>query len=128
MKSILNKIYNVKFFCICSYNKIFVLTCQLYIPDRDYWYELGRAAVTKRAEGADPRLKARNIVLLIADGLGVTTNTAARVFKGQRLGNSGEEAILLWDEFPAIAMTKVRYLTGLGKAQNTVYISIMRRL
>nr|XP_024219083.1 alkaline phosphatase-like [Halyomorpha halys] len=76
--------------------------------DRDYWYELGRAAVTKRAEGTDPRLKAKNMVLLIADGLGVTTNTAARVFKGQRLGNTGEEAVLLWDDFPAVALTKVK--------------------
>lgn len=69
---------------------------------------MGRAAVLRRAGGrAADGSRARNVVLLIGDGLGVTTNTAARVYKGQRHGQPGEETSLAWDNFPALAMTKV---------------------
>ena len=84
----------------------------LFVSDREYWYEMGRAAVLRRAgsRGFDQLGKAKNVILLVADGLGVTTNTAARVYKGQRHGQTGEEASLAWDNFPALAMTKVSSL------------------
>ncbi|KAL1141022.1 hypothetical protein AAG570_000948 [Ranatra chinensis] len=66
---------------------------------------MGRDAVLRRAGGAEG--SAKNVVLLIGDGLGVSTITAARLYKGQRHGHSGEETLLAWDNFPAIAMTKV---------------------
>ncbi|CAA9994871.1 unnamed protein product, partial [Nesidiocoris tenuis] len=77
--------------------------------NREYWYEMGRAAVLRRAgsRSYEQLGKAKNVVLLVADGLGVTTNTAARVYKGQRHGQTGEEASLAWDNFPALAMTKM---------------------
>ncbi|CAA9994853.1 unnamed protein product, partial [Nesidiocoris tenuis] len=80
-----------------------------YRMNREYWYEMGRAAVLRRAgsRSYEQLGKAKNVVLLVADGLGVTTNTAARVYKGQRHGQTGEEASLAWDNFPALAMTKM---------------------
>ncbi|XP_014246448.1 alkaline phosphatase-like [Cimex lectularius] len=78
------------------------------VQDRDYWYEMGRAAVLRRAGSrtGERFARAKNVVFLVADGLGVTTNTAARVYKGQKHGATGEEASLAWDNFPALAMTK----------------------
>ena len=35
--------------------------------------------------------KANNLMLFLGDGMSVTTLTAARIFEGQRQGNSGEE-------------------------------------
>lgn len=53
---------------------------------------------------------AKNIILFIGDGMGVSTVTAARIFAGQQLDKSGEEHQLSFDKFP---------FTGLIKTYNT---------
>jgi alkaline phosphatase len=50
---------------------------------------------------------ARNIVLFIGDGMGISTITAARILEGQQNGNSGEENNLSWESFPNTALIKV---------------------
>ena len=42
--------------------------------------------------------------------MGVNTHTAARIYKGQKNGGFGEEAILAWEKFP---------YTGQSKTYNT---------
>lgn len=103
LSSLCNFLMDLSQYLISDENFIF------FVPDREYWYEMGRAAVLRRAgsRSYEQLGKAKNVVLLVADGLGVTTNTAARVYKGQRHGQTGEEASLAWDNFPALAMTKV---------------------
>ncbi len=49
---------------------------------------------------------ARNIILFIGDGMGVSTVTAARIFDGQSRGESGEENSLSFEHFPHIALIK----------------------
>lgn len=49
----------------------------------------------------------RNIILVVGDGMSLTTATAARILRGQRRGQSGEDTDLAWDTFPAIALAKV---------------------
>lgn len=53
---------------------------------------------------------AKNIILFIGDGMGVSTVTAARILAGQQLGKQGEEHQLSFDKFP---------FTGLIKTYNT---------
>lgn len=55
------------------------------------------------------RENAKNVIFLVGDGMGVTTLTAARIFKGQREGKFGEDLELAWEKFPALALTKVSY-------------------
>lgn len=50
---------------------------------------------------------ARNVILFIGDGMGVSTVTAARVLRGQRAGSLGEEENLAWDQFSTVGMAKV---------------------
>ncbi|XP_050537654.1 alkaline phosphatase-like isoform X2 [Daktulosphaira vitifoliae] len=50
--------------------------------------------------------RAKNVIFLVGDGMGSSTLTASRIFKGQRKGNQGEDEDLLWDTFPAVAMSK----------------------
>ena len=50
---------------------------------------------------------ARNIILFIGDGMGISTITAARILEGQQQGNSGEENTLSWESFPNTALIKV---------------------
>lgn len=50
---------------------------------------------------------AKNIILFIGDGMGVSTITAARILEGQQHGHTGEENSLSWESFPYSAMIKV---------------------
>lgn len=49
---------------------------------------------------------AKNVILFIGDGMGVSTVTAARIFEGQQLGKPGEEHELSWESFPHTALSK----------------------
>lgn len=40
--------------------------------------------------------------------MSLTTATAARILRGQRRGQSGEDTDLVWDTFPAVALAKVK--------------------
>ena len=51
---------------------------------------------------------AKNVILFIGDGLGVSTVTAARILRGQLQGNPGEETVLEFEKFPYVALSKVR--------------------
>lgn len=52
------------------------------------------------------RAPAKNLILFIGDGMGVSTVTAARIFEGQQLGKQGEEHQLSWESFPYTALSK----------------------
>jgi alkaline phosphatase len=50
--------------------------------------------------------RARNVILFIGDGMGVSTVTAARIFAGQAEGLAGEEYSLAFETFPHLALVK----------------------
>ena len=52
--------------------------------------------------------QAKNAILFLGDGMGISTLTAARIAKGQSHGFSGPEEVLAWDEFPNTALIKVK--------------------
>lgn len=61
-----------------------------------------RASTTQdQADG-----KARNVILFIGDGMGISTVTAARIYAGQKLGQSGEEYVLPFETFQNVALVK----------------------
>lgn len=101
---------------IATKSHIYTVHCNnvvLYIffilfTEREYWYEEARVALKKRLASYEGKMgRAKNVVFLVGDGMGTSTLTASRIFKGQRQGNQGEEEQLLWDTFPAVAMAKV---------------------
>lgn len=49
---------------------------------------------------------AKNVILFVGDGMGVSTVTAARIFDGQAQGLAGEEHYLAFEEFDNVAMVK----------------------
>uniref|UniRef100_A0A8C9S1R1 Alkaline phosphatase n=1 Tax=Scleropages formosus TaxID=113540 RepID=A0A8C9S1R1_SCLFO len=49
---------------------------------------------------------AKNLILFLGDGMGVSTVTAARILKGQLNRQSGEETELEMDKFPYVALAK----------------------
>ncbi len=50
--------------------------------------------------------QARNIILFVGDGMGVSTVTAARILEGQLRGEPGEENLLSFEHFPHVALSK----------------------
>uniref|UniRef100_A0A672MVC6 Alkaline phosphatase n=1 Tax=Sinocyclocheilus grahami TaxID=75366 RepID=A0A672MVC6_SINGR len=88
---------------------------------------------------------AKNILLFLGDGMGVTTITAARILKGQLQNRSGEETIMNMDTFPFVGLAKVThsflknfqipdsaatataYLCGVKTNLNTVGVSAAAR-
>ncbi len=53
-----------------------------------------------------PYLQAKNVILFLGDGMGVSTITAARIFAGQQKGQTGEEYELSFDKFRNVALIK----------------------
>ena len=49
---------------------------------------------------------AKNVILFIGDGMGVSTVTAMRILDGQNKGLPGEENVLPFERFPHVAMSK----------------------
>jgi len=49
---------------------------------------------------------AKNVILFIGDGMGVSTVTAARIFDGQSQGKLGEEHALAFEDFENLALIK----------------------
>lgn len=49
---------------------------------------------------------AKNTILFLGDGMGITTTTAARILAGQMFNQSGEEYVLSWEKFPWSALSK----------------------
>jgi alkaline phosphatase len=49
---------------------------------------------------------AKNVIIFIGDGMGMSTITAARIYKGQLAGKSGEENQLTFEKFPNIGLSK----------------------
>ncbi len=68
----------------------------------------GSAGRTASADepGSSAR-SAKNVILFLGDGMGLSTVTAARILEGQRRGESGEENLLAFERLPHVALAKV---------------------
>ncbi len=73
------------------------------------WFNEGRETVERnlamRAMAASAG-RAKNIILFVGDGMGISTVTAARILEGQLRGESGEENELYFETFPNVALSK----------------------
>ncbi|WP_066557201.1 alkaline phosphatase [Croceicoccus bisphenolivorans] len=65
---------------------------------------VAQIAAAPKAETAAPH--AKNVILFIGDGMGVSTVTAARIYDGQSQGETGEENLLSFEHFPNVALVK----------------------
>ena len=55
-----------------------------------------------------PPTRAKNVILFIGDGMGISTITAARILEGQKVKGStkGEENLLAFEKFPNVALSR----------------------
>ncbi len=74
------------------------------------WYRESAAAVARTNSHiqrvATQPGSAKNIILFVGDGMGVSTVTAARILDGQQKGMSGEENSLSFGRFPFVGLSK----------------------
>lgn len=49
---------------------------------------------------------AKNVILFLGDGMGMSTVTAARILKGQLQNNPGEETVFEFEKFPYVSLAK----------------------
>lgn len=69
----------------------------------DAYYQAAAAAVAARAGS---RGQAKNIILFVGDGMGVSTVTAARIYAGQKRDEDGESYRLAMESLPYAALSK----------------------
>ncbi|PRD27878.1 UNVERIFIED_CONTAM: Alkaline phosphatase, tissue-nonspecific isozyme [Trichonephila clavipes] len=50
---------------------------------------------------------AKNLILFLGDGMGMTTVTSTRIYKGQKKNKNGEDELLSFDQFPHVSLSKV---------------------
>jgi alkaline phosphatase len=73
---------------------------------QDPWFASGRAAVERARERTSEAGTAKNAILFVGDGMGVSTITAARILEGQQRGETGEENQLSFEALPHLALAK----------------------
>jgi alkaline phosphatase len=82
--------------CIC----LVLAACSTTVAEHDE-----RVILASDIETTPPPA-ARNVILFIGDGMGVSTVTAMRILDGQEKGLSGEENVLSFERFPHVALSK----------------------
>lgn len=101
---------------------VLLIACAADLPVQDsktskQWFQQGHDAVVNRErlliqqqkklnQDIQSSAKAKNIIFVVGDGMGVSTLTAARIFVGQEQGLLGEEFALSFEQFPHSALVK----------------------
>ena len=76
------------------------------VESPEKWYADGKQAVESAKHLRVNKHRAKNVILFVADGMGVTTTTAARILEGQLRGETGEENQLSFETMPYVALSK----------------------
>lgn len=75
------------------------------IQSQSPWFTADSAAIEAKQAVLTPKT-AKNIILFVGDGMGVSTLTASRIHQGQLAGEPGEEGLLSFEHFPHTALVK----------------------
>ncbi len=72
----------------------------------DSYYQGGAAQLAALKAVRNQRGQAKNIILMVGDGMGVSTVTAGRIYAGQVLGVDGESHVLEMEKLPHTAFAR----------------------
>ena len=70
------------------------------------WDQAGSAFIASSKALVDNTRRAKNVIIFIGDGMGISTQTAARILEGQKKGRPGEENRLSFETLPYSALSK----------------------
>ncbi|MEL7033958.1 MAG: alkaline phosphatase [Pseudomonadota bacterium] len=71
----------------------------------DPYYLKAEAAVSARMDEAFTA-RAKNVIIFVGDGMGISTITAARIYAGQKRGRDGESHELTMETLPHMALSR----------------------
>nr|XP_020028384.1 intestinal-type alkaline phosphatase-like [Castor canadensis] len=71
-----------------------------------FWNQKAAEALNTAKKLQPIQTAAKNLILFLGDGMGVSTVTATRILKGQLEGHLGPETPLAMDHFPYLALSK----------------------
>lgn len=79
--------------------------------DYRYWIRYGQERLhfeirRQQEEARSTGKVAKNVILFIGDGMGLSTITATRIYKNQLAGGYGEENGLSFEHFPYVGLAK----------------------
>ena len=70
------------------------------------WFNAGKQAVLDAKQLRPNTKHAKNVILFVGDGMGISTITAARIYDGQQKGGPGKENSLSFEKLPFLALSK----------------------
>lgn len=70
------------------------------------WFEEANANIAMKEKTMNTPTTAKNVILFVDDGMGISTLTAARIFEGQSMGMLGKEHELYFENFPHTSLVK----------------------
>lgn len=79
---------------------------QVMAEDASTWYQDGQTALAAAKKLYPNTRKAKNVILFVGDGMGVSTVTAARILEGQLKGRDGERNKLSFETLPYLSLSK----------------------
>merc|ERR1711892_350570 len=75
--------------------------------DQEFWFQDAQEKLRRDRNILAVNKKAKNVIFFLSDGMGISTQTAARTLKGQRANLvGGEQAKLSFEEFPNVALSR----------------------
>ncbi|KEQ18823.1 alkaline phosphatase [Endozoicomonas numazuensis] len=72
----------------------------------EHWVYQGKKALADELRSYPNMRSAKNIILFVGDGMGMSTVTAARILEGQQRGQNGEENELSFEQLPHMSLSK----------------------
>ncbi len=76
------------------------------VQTADSYYQNGAAQLNAALNQHATKGRAKNIILMIGDGMGISTLTAGRIYTGQQQGMDGESYILEMEKLPYTAFSR----------------------
>ena len=76
------------------------------------WFTAAQATIAERLAVQPITARAKNVILFTADGNGVGTNYAIRLFSGQQAGGLGDDYVQPFETFPHAALVKTYSSNG----------------
>jgi alkaline phosphatase len=72
----------------------------------DAYFKSAQAALQERLRVTPNTGRAKNVILFVGDGMGISTVTAGRIYEGQKRGVDGESNSLTMERLPYAALSK----------------------
>lgn len=73
----------------------------------DKWKKQAKDTIDRILESEPNRNIAKNLILYLGDGMGISTVTSGRILKGQLKNKNGEEEVTIMESMDNVGLSKV---------------------